>query len=548
MTTNVASRKQADQESVLQPVSIPSIDGYFLSEVPLVPLTYQSTHLANTKETFLWVDDRDGKPRDCFLHRNYGEIAPNADTIDYLYLLIRLLLTSDDPYTIKTNFHELITLKPFRKGYKPNKQYKDAVIRHLDALHLLFLNTNASYNPERKRWRTVRTNILNYDYEDETGKVRKRRIRKRLDDGTPVVIESHESISELADITLSKPFVDHFLDSKIHMDHGIYFALENPTPKGVWRFSNGRIQTHGGYIGDLKHVLVNKVGMSRNRIESTPKFSRIVQRIKPHLQRINETDDRYQILIERNPSFESGYRFIADRSSNQVSFFPTLESFTERERKAYRLLHSYGVFPNASASLIRHYRKRLGREAPDYIQFVVKRFKEKYVKTGLLRTPQSKWGGVLHNFFKCDLYFAEYGDWAQQRKSRRRRDDQSMYDQNSPIQQLAAQIGSAFSQSSNPSQMTDHSPGRPASDVLASKHIFSLQQFEHDHSELYQRIVEAATSRYDQAKIDFPAGLITDAQLEKKKQEAIEFYCKQCFDEFKKGNADYFPPILADDE
>ena len=88
----------------------------------------------------------------------------------------------------------------------------------------------------------------------------------------------------------------------------------------------------------------------------------------------------------------------------------------------------------------------------------------------------------------------------------------------------------------------------PDPDVLASKHIFSLQQFEHDHSELYQRIVEATAARYDQAKADFPAGLISNAQLEKLKQKAIEFYCKQYFNEFKKGNADYFPPILAEDE
>ncbi len=122
-----------------------------------------------------------------------------------------------------------------------------------------------------------------------------------------------------------------------------------------------------------------------------------------------------------------------------------------------------------------------------------------------------------------------------------------MYDKDSPIHQLATQIGSATSPSSNPSQMADHSPV-PDPDVLASKYTFSLQRFEHDHSELYRRIVEATTLRYDQAKTDLPAGLISDAQLEKQKQEAIEFYCNQCFDEFKKGNADHFPPILSEDE
>lgn len=548
MSTSKARPPQEAEKSVTKPASMPSIDGYNLTEFPIFPLVYQTDHLTNTKESFRWiVETPEGEERECWFHRKYGDIAPNGDTVDYLLLLIHLLQTSDDPLTLNTNFHEIITLKPFRKGYKPSRQYKEAVIRHLDALQELNIHTNAVFNRKRESWEVVKTNVLNYKYEDQTGRVRTRKIRRRLDDDTGfVVIESHEEISELSDIHFSRWFIEHFVDDHVFLDLAVYFSLEYPTSKGIFRIGNRHVQSDGGLRDDLMHFCGYKLGMSRKRLRSLYP-SQIKSRLRSHVERVNETVESMRVVLQKTPSQPSGYEIIFDKPSSQVSFFPTLESFTERERKAHNLLRSYGVFPNASASLVRHYRKRLGREAPDYIQFVVKRFREKYIKTGQLRTPQEKWGGVLHNFFKCDLYFAEYADWAQQRKTRRRRDDQSMYDKENPIQQLAAQIGSATGLSSNPLPMSDQSPV-PDPDVLASKHVFSRQRFEQEHPELYQRIVKATTARYDQAKTDFPAGLISDVQLEKQKQEAIEFYCKQCFNEFKKGNTDYFPPILADEE
>ena len=62
---------------------MPSLDGFNLAAFPLFPLKYQTQHLANTDETFFWTVKAEGGNRDCFFHRFYGEVAPNADTVDY---------------------------------------------------------------------------------------------------------------------------------------------------------------------------------------------------------------------------------------------------------------------------------------------------------------------------------------------------------------------------------------------------------------------------------------------------------------------------------
>jgi len=525
MDTKTASTKQADQKSPLQPVSMPSLDGFNLAAFPLFPLKYQTQHLANTDETFFWTVKAEGGNRDCFFHRFYGEVAPNADTVDYLLLLLHLLRTSDHPEIIHPNFHELITLRPLRKGYKPNQQYKEAVIRHLDALQGLNIHTNAIYDLKTKKWKQVRTNVLNYEYEDDTGRVRKRKLTKSLPDGTTVTYLNTEHISELADIHFSRWFLDRFFNDTVFLDLGVYFALEDPTPKGMFRFGNRTVQTLGEYQCDARHFFWNILGMSSVYITTPdhPKFRKVISAARQYATRINETEGSgVRLLFERAKTCPSGYKFIVDKPQKvQASLFPSLESFTERERKSYALLRSYSVYPNTAASLVRHYRRRLGREAADYIQYVVRYFRDKYMKTGRLTTPQHKWGGVLSNFFKSDVLFPQYADWTQAKRAKQRKLDHSLYD----------------------GRVKDLFGGTPSE----PKENLFLEGFAKQFPDVYRRIVATVNTKYDQLISELPSGAMTPYEMKTRKNRSIEDYCRMCVLNFDKGKKDYYPPILADD-
>ena len=148
MDTKTASANQADQQSPLQPVSMPSLDGFNLASLPFFPLKRQAQHLANSDTTFLWTINTDQGGKDCYFRRLYGPVAPNADTTDYLLLLLHLLRISDDPHSIKPNVHEIEMLKHDRKKYKPGRNKTEEIIRHLDVIQGWNSQMNAKRNSD----------------------------------------------------------------------------------------------------------------------------------------------------------------------------------------------------------------------------------------------------------------------------------------------------------------------------------------------------------------------------------------------------------------
>ncbi len=525
MATNTASTKQTDQQSPLQPVSMPSYDGFNAAALPFFPLKYQTQHLANTDECFLWTGNVNGAEKDFFFHRFYGVVAPSADTADYCLLLRHLLLTSDDPQVIHPSFHEIEALKPFRKHYKPNQSRKQAIIRHLDALQGLNVHTNAAYNRPKKRWDKVKTNILNYRYEDDTGKVRERKLTKVLPDGTPVTYLNTEHIGELADIEFSRWFLEAFFSDSVYVDLAVYFAQEDPTPKRMFRFGNRTVQTLGEYQCDARHFFWNILGMSSVYVTQPdhPRFRDVISLGRRYAQRIIETEGSgVRMLFERSKTCPSGYKLIVDKPKKvQASLFPSLGSFTERERKSYALLRSYGVYGNTAASLVRRYRRRLGSEAPDYIQYVVRYFRSKYMKTGRLKAPQHKWGGALTSFFTSDILFPQYADWAQAKRSKQRKLDHALYE--GKVQDLFG-----------------GTPSEPKENLF-------LEGFAKQHPDVYRRIVKAIHTKYDQLMSVLPPGAMTPYEMKTRKNKSIEDYCRTCVINFDKGKKDYYPPMLIED-
>jgi len=525
MATNTASTKQTDQQSPLQPVSMPSLDGFNLASLPFFPLKRQAQHLANSDTTFLWTINTDEGEKNCYFRRLYGPAAPNADTVDYLLLLLHLLRISDDPHIIKPNFHEIEMLKPYRKKYKPGRDKRDEIIRHLDALQGLNVHTNAVYDLQQKAWKIVKTNVLNYEYRDKTGKKRKRTLTKILPDGTTLTYVSTEDIGELTEIEFSKRFLKRFFSDTVYLDLGVYFALEDPTCKGLFRFGNRTVQTLGDYECDARHFFWNILGMSSVYVTQPdhPRFRDVISLGRRYAQRIIETEGSgFRPIFERSKTCPSGYKFIVAKPKKvQASLFPSLESFTDRERKSYALLRSYGVYANTAASLVRRYRRRLGREAPDYIQYVVRYFRSKYMKTGRLNTPQHKWGGVLANFFKSDILFPQYADWSQVKRSKQRKLDHSLYE---------GQVRDLF--------------GRSPSE---SKENLFLEGFAKQYPDVYRRIVAAVHTKYDQLMSELPPGAMTPYEMKTRKNRSVEEYCRTCLINFDKGKNDYYPPMLADD-
>ena len=74
---------------------------------------------------------------------------------------------------------------------------------------------------------------------------------------------------------------------------------------------------------------------------------------------------------------------------------------------------------------------------------------------------------------------------------------------------------------------------------------FSVQRFRDAHPDVHHRIVDQVTEKYERVGADFPALV---GRIDDEKERAIKWYCRQCFEAFRQGDADFFPQILQDEE
>ncbi len=516
-------------------VSLPSVVGYNLSEFSLSPLGQRTQHLANGIVRHEWTQKLDGGgERLCFFEKSYGSVAPNSDTEDVLLILNHLANQSDDPLSVKTSIYEILKLQGNK--HRPNRQQIQQVVRHLDALYGMSLRTNFVYNREKKNWETVRTRVLAaYAYKDEAGRVRKRRVRIKRGEGDHEQVEIivEQRVKELSEVNFTPIFYRCFIKDSVPIDLGVYFGLGLPTSKRIYRFGNKYIQIFGHHSLDLQLFCVSRIGMSPDYIEKY-KPSILASKIRPHAKRVTESG-KMVVMVEKTNSMPSGYKITFDRPTLQLPLPSLASSYTKAEEKAHRLLVDNGIYPNVATALVVKCRNVIGKDAPRYIDFVVRRFKRDWVKSGKLKVPVHKTPGVLKSFFDNNWYYPYFIEWSAEAEKRERREEAARY-----AHQGLTDVSSLLSQT--PHQSVAAQTPTP---VLGQTHLFSLDRFKVDYPEPYQRIYEAVDQRYQVEGIE---GLdISDLQLAGIKKRAIVFYCEQCFKEFEKGKTDYFPPSLIEE-
>ena len=508
------------------PRSVSASTGFNLSEFSLAPLDLRTQHLAHDKRIFEWTYNRDDTNHTCFFEVQYGEPAPNAYTEDALLVLAHLMYQSDTPLTTRASIYEILKLQGQR--HKPNKTQIDQVVRHLDALCAMQIHTNFVYDREDREWRSVKTGVLSgYSYKDERGKVRRCRAFVRHGAKTEAVeIFRKQRVFELKEISFAPLFIKYFLRDTIPIDLGVYFTLQRPTPKRIYRYGNKYVQTVGHHAMDLRLFCLSRIGMSPCYVmERHPSY--LAARIRKHANRVTETG-HLTVGIERSGT-PSGYKITFDKASAQIPLFAGLTSFTELEKEAFRALRKGGVWDTVARGLVVTKRNALGKEGARYITFAVRQFLKYFVKAGKLRVPPEKQGGVLARAIKSDWYYPPFYEQQATEERRLWREEDLRY----PAEPAPA-----------PTSRRELTVGHitPRGDIPDSSS--TLDRFPHDHPETYRQIVDAVTLQYDTPP---PSLNLSDALLETMRQEAIRSYCLQCITEFNRGNHTFFPQNLLSD-
>ncbi len=525
------------EKPVFEQVSLPSVVGFNLSEFSLSPLGQRTQHLANGMIRHEWMQALDGGgERLCFFEKSYGNVAPNSDTEDVLLILTHLANQSDDPLSVKTSIYEILKLEGNK--HRPNRQQIQQVVRHLDALYGMGLHTNFVYDREEKDWKAVKTRVLAaYSYKDDAGRVRKRKVKVKRGEGEHDVVEivTEQRVKELSEINFTPLFHRHFIKDSVPIDLAVYFALGLPTSKRIYRFGNKYIQTYGHHSLDLQLFCVSRIGMSAQYIEKY-KPSILASKLRPHAKRVSETE-KMVVAIEKSNSTPSGYKIVFERPTVQLALPTLTSSYTKAEEKAHRLLLDNGIYPNVATAIVVNCRNVIGRDAPRYIDFVVRRFKKDWVKTGKLKVPEHKAPGVLKSFFDNNWYYPHFIEWSAEKEKQERREESARYGH-----QSLSDIATIASRMPHLAEAVDET----AKPVVSETLLYSSERFAKEYPDIYQRIVGAVAERYQVEPLD---GLdISDAQLADIKERAIVFYSEQCFEHFRKGEKDYFPPSLPDEE
>lgn len=514
------------EKPTLEKQSIKSIDGFNLAEFSLSPLTYQTRDLANKEISFEWEQNIGGdKYKKCHFTLTYGSIPPNADTEDYLLVLLHLAQLKGTTKRLETSFYEIMKTKGI--DYKPGKQQINAIVRHLDALMDLKIDTNFIYDRETKKWnKGIKTRVIS-SFGYKTKEYSRTRLIHSKDSLTPQ--KSKEDIQELEYIIFDETFYKLFVEDSIEFDLATYFSLENPTPKRLYRFGNKYVNNLGTFGLDLVHFCITRLGMKRTYVEGFTYISKLSNKLKPHIKRVNETVEDLEISIIKDKNTPSGYKIIFDKSE-QLQLPMNLNSFTKAEKKLYKTLVDNGIYPTPAKKLITKLRTHLGRKSVDYIPFVIKRFKA-YLKRTTLNVAENKHGAILLKAFENSWYFPEFMEW----HSKKRKKEE---------QEEIARYGNLFEQTIQ--NIPNKTPTSTSNKIGLFGQKFNIKSFKRDHKEIFDKIYASQEKTVQEAVeaqgIDFVThqNRITVEQVVMKK---VKFFCEQCFDEWKKGNKDYFPPL-----
>jgi len=241
--TSKAVTKSTDK-SAARVNDFKSFDDVNLAEFPIAPLVKSTQDLKGKTDTVSFkmkVKNKKGEKveKQFFYSREYGDIVPNNDTEDILLLLIYMLQFSEDKYTIHTSATNLLKLKGI--SVRPNQKQLQSVIRHLEALRQIRIETNFNFDLKNKRWRKAISSVIaGYSF-------------TTIGEQTEVLNSKDEkefqrqlgNIQRLDSISFAPEFINHFFDNPYRLDLNTYFSLQDPIPKRIYRYANKYLTIKG---------------------------------------------------------------------------------------------------------------------------------------------------------------------------------------------------------------------------------------------------------------------------------------------------------------
>ena len=514
--------------NVFEKIKLEGVDGFNLAEFSLSPLNYQTKELAYTESHFEWYMQVGKVERKFYFKLSYGATAPNAQTDDYLLILLDLLKKKGKGMILETSFYEIHKAKGGR--HKPSKREIESIVRHLNALTDIKIETNHIYDREEKAWNSgvVTRVISSYKYKTKNHQ----RIKKSYD-GNGQEIELISEIQELDVIVFDPIFYEHFVRDKINIDMQTYWALETPTARRLYRYGNKYVQSFPKKVADidLVHFCMTRMRMSPEYIEGLKYTSKIVSKLKRSVARFNDTVPNIQVGMGKDKTQPSGYKisFKNIASSDPTLFgkqqMDSIQAFTSAELKAYKALLKNGIYPNVANKLVISLRQMLGRKTVQYIEYALKKFnRQKW------NISDNERGGVLYKAFELGWYRAAFEEWYSSGTKQEEAEDLKRYGHQLLLHNnIEAE-----------SQKQELNVENKKVEISTMFKQFSFSMFKKDYPEVYEKIKQKAETQTEKFTSDLKEGKVKNLML-KGIEDRIETYCKLCYDQWNKGHKDFFP-------
>jgi len=514
-----------------------SFDDFNLAEFPIAPLYKSTQDLQGKVDTVSFkmkVKNKKGEEveKPFFYSREYGNIVPNNDTEDVLLLLIYLLQKSEDKYTVHTSASGLLRLKGVT--VRPNQKQLQAIIRHIEALRQMRIETNFNYDLKNKRWRNAVSSVIaSYSFVTigERAEVSNTSNAKDFE-------KSLKDVQRLESVSFSPEFIKSFFDNPYSLNLNTYFSLQDPIPKRIYRFANKYLEHFGQRTTrDLWDFCWINIGMRGKLMgEETPEdkfqfMKHIASKLKKHIERINDTGE-FEVYISRltkrerlqNKSFKSGYSITFARP-HRLFALSDANSYTRLEQKAYNDMLFYGIYGTAAKKFIVRFRTQLHARGAKFILYTIQMTADYINKNKIKILPQNKnkktpFGGLYYQAIDEEWFYDLFLNKEKGILKRERKETNVLLgmDKNTTGKDFAT-----------------------LSEMLPiSQSNFDMNDFIENYPEAYRKIKENRTAYYEDGVKIFGDN-ITPKEINRMMQNSIQSYCKECFFEFEKGNADFLP-------
>ena len=521
------------QSQAPKPIDIPdnsikSVDGYNLSEFCLSPAAQNTKQYANGTKRFDWIQKVAGIENEFFFQIDYGKTPPNGFTEDLLLLMIHLMHEQGTHENIKTNVHRLKKIQGYK--HKPSKRSSQEMVRHMESLFQLAITTNFIYDREEKQWgdSVLRQRVLSEYIYEGSGIERVRKLKRGIKNeaGETIDVElitNKEKLMSLKEFSFTKSFSTTFLKDTVTIDLATYFSLERIIPKRMYRYGNRYVKTFGGHSLDLHQFLVSRIGLSERSIDAHKYFSGFVgSKVKPHVERVNLTEDML-VRVEKSQT-PSGYIISFNKPSKQLFFAGFTAGFNKTEKRAFKLLCDNQIYQQVAKGLVNKYRKKFGKEAYDYIRFVVREFNKK-VKDGSIRTQEKYRGGALKKWFDNDWLYPHYNEYVAEKTKQVEKKEYEMFERSGSLNHIGDVLG------------LQTKAVHATNDSSVSKN-FSFEMFKEEYPQVFRQILSYRTRIYEKGKQELGEDIITfngKKTMEELIADATESDCKRYYNEANKG-------------